>query len=54
MRTNTSQLVAKELHVFHVHFQMLLSERHINLVGMGGAGKSHITISFFLFLDAGK
>lgn len=40
MQTNTSQLVAKELRAFHVHFRMPLSERHINHVGMGGVGKT--------------
>ena len=50
MRTNTAQRVAKELHAFHVHFQMRPSERHINPVGMGGAGKtSYNTILFPVF-----
>lgn len=47
MQTNTSQLVAKELHAFHVHFQMPPSERHINPVGMGGAGKIPYNIISF-------
>lgn len=39
MQISTVQLVVKELHAFHVHSQMHLSEKHTNPGGMGGEGK---------------
>lgn len=44
MQISILRLVEREFHVFHVHFRMHLSERHISPDGMGGEGNLHLVL----------